>query len=253
MDWFARLTGFNIAERQVRHATERAEAAGLGARLQFRHGAAEDLPGIASGSVDRVMAIECAFYFDRPRFYARAADVLRPGGRLVLADIMFADPAGALTRGRPDLQRVGTLSANRQEWEKHFRTMSIRPINRWTRPGAPPWWGGPPCQFAPCHPPAWPPCAAPGAFAAAPSPAGSAPGLPGPLAPTPTDPPTLRGVASDRRIARTSTPWFAKCSTSWLTMRASSVPSDFSYTDKRNSQASLCSSVSSAARSSART
>ena len=133
---FARLTGFNIAERQVAHATERAQSAGLGTKLQFRHGAAEELPGIAPGSVDRVMAIECAFYFDRPRFYARAAEVLRPGGRLVLADIMFANQAAGLTRGRPDLQRVGTLSANRQQWEKQFRTISIRPINRWTRPGA---------------------------------------------------------------------------------------------------------------------
>jgi cyclopropane fatty-acyl-phospholipid synthase-like methyltransferase len=133
---FARLTGFNIAERQVTHANERARAAGLDGKLQFRHGAAEDLPGIARESVDRVMAIECAFYFDRPRFYARAAEVLRPGGRLVLADIMFADRAAGLTRGRPDLQRVGTLSANRQHWEQHFRTVSIRPINRWTRPGA---------------------------------------------------------------------------------------------------------------------
>jgi SAM-dependent methyltransferase len=133
---FAHLTGFNIAERQVRHATAKARAAGLDGKLEFRHGAAEELPGIASGSVDRVMAIECAFYFDRPRFYARAADVLEPGGRLVLADIMFADQAAALTRGRPDLQRVGTLAANRTAWEKHFRTRSIRPINRWTRPGA---------------------------------------------------------------------------------------------------------------------
>jgi ubiquinone/menaquinone biosynthesis C-methylase UbiE len=133
---FAGLTGFNIAERQVRRATERAEASGLGGKLQFRHGAAEDLPGIAAGSVDRVMAIECAFYFERPRFYARASEVLKPGGRLVLADIMFSDGAAALTRGRPDLQRVGTLSANRREWEKHFHTHSIRPINRWTRPGA---------------------------------------------------------------------------------------------------------------------
>jgi ubiquinone/menaquinone biosynthesis C-methylase UbiE len=133
---FASLTGFNIAERQVANASARAAAAGLSDRLQFRHGAAETLPGVAPASVDRVMAIECAFYFDRPRFYARAAEVLKPGGLLVLADIMFADRAGWLTRGRPDLQRVGTPSANRAEWEQYFETRTIRPINRWTRPGA---------------------------------------------------------------------------------------------------------------------
>lgn len=133
---FASLTGFNIAERQVASASARAAAAGLADRLRFRHGAAEVLPGLDPASVDRIMAIECAFYFDRPRFYARAAEVLRPGGRLVLADIMFADRAAWLTHGRPDLRRVGTLSANRTEWEQHFETRTIRPINRWTRPGA---------------------------------------------------------------------------------------------------------------------
>jgi SAM-dependent methyltransferase len=120
----------------VANASARAAAAGLAGRLEFRHGAAETLPGLERASVDRLLAIECAFYFDRPRFYARAAEVLKPGGRMVLADIMFPDGAAVFTRGRPDLLRVGTLSANRAEWEKHFETKSIRPINRWTRPGA---------------------------------------------------------------------------------------------------------------------
>ena len=62
--------------------------------------------------------------------------MLKPGGRLVLADIMFPDRSAMITRGRPDLQRVGTFSGNRAEWEKHFDTRLVRPIDRWTRPGA---------------------------------------------------------------------------------------------------------------------
>ena len=88
---FARLTGFNISERQVRYANQRAEREQLADKLSFRLGEAESLPGVEDASVDRVLAIECAFYFDRPRFYQRAAQVLKPGGLVVLADIAFAD------------------------------------------------------------------------------------------------------------------------------------------------------------------
>ncbi len=133
---FGRLTGFNISARQVAYATARAEREGLGGRLAFRHGPAEALPGLAPASVDRLLAVECAFYFDRPAFYARAADVLVPGGRVVLADIAFADRAALFARRREDLGRVGTVTGNRLAWERHFRTRSVRPINRWTRPGA---------------------------------------------------------------------------------------------------------------------
>ena len=133
---FARVIGFNISERQVRYANGRAQREHLAHRLSFRLGEAERLPGIESSSVDRVLAIECAFYFDRPRFYERAAQVLKPGGLVVLADIAFADQASFLTRRAEDLQRVGTQSSNRIEWERHFRTRSVARINKQTRPGA---------------------------------------------------------------------------------------------------------------------
>lgn len=128
---FARIIGYNIAREQVRYANERAAKTGMNAKLEFRHGAAEELPGLASESVDRVLAVECAFYFDRPRFYQRAAEVLKPGGLLVLADICYADALRSIAR-----PRVGTASGNRAEWEKYFRTRSIVPIHKKTRPGA---------------------------------------------------------------------------------------------------------------------
>lgn len=128
---FARVIGYNIALQQVRYASERAAQTGLNEKLEFRHGAAEELPGLDCDSVDRVLAIECAFYFERPRFYRRAAEVLKPGGLLVLADISFADALRPIAR-----ERVGTLSGNRAEWEKYFRTRAIVPIHEKTRPGA---------------------------------------------------------------------------------------------------------------------
>jgi cyclopropane fatty-acyl-phospholipid synthase-like methyltransferase len=133
---FRRLIGFNISERQVRYANERATLENLAHKLSFRLGEAELLPGVESSSVDRVLAIECAFYFDRPRFYERAAQVLKPNGLVVLADIALADRAAFLTRRAEDMQRVGTQSSNQTEWERHFRTRSLRHINERTRPGA---------------------------------------------------------------------------------------------------------------------
>jgi cyclopropane fatty-acyl-phospholipid synthase-like methyltransferase len=133
---FARLTGFNIAAKQVEYASNRAAAESLSDKLQFRHGAAEELPGIESASVDRVMAIECAFYFDRPRFYARAAEVLGTGGLLVLADIAFSNRMPRFARSSEDLARVGTRTSNQKEWERWFHTRSIVDIAAYTRPGA---------------------------------------------------------------------------------------------------------------------
>jgi len=133
---FDRLVGFNISERQVVYATTRAAARRVADRLVFRLGEAEELPGVDEASIDRMLAIECAFYFDRPRFYQRAAAVLARGGRLVLADIAFADGMAWLARRREDFRRVGTQSANRAEWERYFRTLSVTDISRATRPGA---------------------------------------------------------------------------------------------------------------------
>jgi cyclopropane fatty-acyl-phospholipid synthase-like methyltransferase len=133
---FARLIGFNISERQVRYASDRARRERLDDRLSFHLGEAEVLPGVDEQSIDRILAIECAFYFDRPRFYRRAAEVLRPGGRMALADIAFSDRLASLPRRDAGCRRVGTRSSNRTEWGKHFRTRSVRSINRWTRPGA---------------------------------------------------------------------------------------------------------------------
>lgn len=132
---FARVIGFNIAQKQVQYASERAAREGLSHKLEFRHGEAEVLPGVEASSVDRLLAIECAFYFDRPRFYRRAFEVLKPGGLLVLADIAFSDRLQFATK-RDDFRRVGARSANRAEWERYFVTRSVTDINKQARPGA---------------------------------------------------------------------------------------------------------------------
>lgn len=133
---FGHLTGFNMSARQVQYASNRAAEEKLDDRLIFRHGEAEELPGVPDASVDRLLAIECAFYFDRPRFYRRVSEVLKPGGQAVVADISLSDRLESLTRRRDDFRRFGTRTGNRAEWEKHFVTKSVRDIGPQTWPGA---------------------------------------------------------------------------------------------------------------------
>ncbi len=133
---FKHLHGFNISRRQVEHATRRAAELGLEDRLSFHLQPAEDMRILQDGEADRMVAIECAPHFDRPRFYREAARVLRPGGRLVLADLSFAAWTGELPRrGAESVRRMGQIEHNRASWERYFATRELRNINWQTAPG----------------------------------------------------------------------------------------------------------------------
>jgi ubiquinone/menaquinone biosynthesis C-methylase UbiE len=132
---FARLDGFNVAQTQVHYANTMATNKCLDEKLKFHHSPAENMSALNDNSVDRVIAIECAFYFDRSEFYKEAARILKPGGRLVLADISFGPQLKFLTRRSEDMRRVGLLSENRRLWEEHFSTREVINITKETRPG----------------------------------------------------------------------------------------------------------------------
>ena len=120
-----RITGLNVTPSQVRLARARVARLGLADRIELLEGSATAMP-LADASCDIVTAVECAFHFDtRERFFAEAFRVLRPGGRLVLADVIRNAPEPGGFRRR--VQEV--------TWAAFARTFAVPPANADRREG----------------------------------------------------------------------------------------------------------------------
>ncbi len=152
VDRFAprRITGVNVTPVQVRIARARVARRGMAGRVTLIEGSATALP-LSDASADVVTAVECAFHFDtREAFLAEALRVLRPGGRLVLADLVRAAPASTPGGRRwqactwPVFARIFSVTdANADEREGYagklsaagFADVEVRPIGDDVFPG----------------------------------------------------------------------------------------------------------------------
>jgi tocopherol O-methyltransferase len=113
-----RVVGVTLVPSQVEAAIRNAQAAGVGALVGFEQRSYLDTR-FPAGSFDVVWAIESSCYApDKADFFAEAWRLLRPGGRLVVADFFRSgDPMSARERRMMERWEASWAIPAYAEWD----------------------------------------------------------------------------------------------------------------------------------------
>lgn len=131
------VVGISVSQVQVAKANEFAAEAGLADRATFRFADAMDMP-FPDGSFDAAWALESMWHMpDRGQVLAETARVLRPGGRLAVADVIERGPVTPEGRAVLDhicanyaVKSLGTIDEYRQTLaDNGFVDVEIRDIS----------------------------------------------------------------------------------------------------------------------------
>jgi MPBQ/MSBQ methyltransferase len=123
----ASVIGINLSERQIDEARRRAP----GARFAVMDAARTAL---RPESFDTVISIEAAFHFrTRAEFLREACRLLRPGGRLRMADILFAEAGHLGEWMTPEENRIRTMEEYAAELTAAgFGPPRLRDVTAWS-------------------------------------------------------------------------------------------------------------------------
>jgi trans-aconitate 3-methyltransferase len=118
---FTHATGLDPSSGMIEAARSLGGETKTGEPIKFESSTAEDLGaslGIQDGSIDMIMAATAAHWFDLPKFWARAAKLVRPGGTVALwsGSSLYCHPS------TPNAEKVQSIL-------DHFQDVVLEPYH----------------------------------------------------------------------------------------------------------------------------